>query len=71
MVYKLYPDAIKIANNDGSLPLHIAAKDNPDINILRILHNLYPDGIKIKNNDGQTPLDIAHQNPNKFLLSLA
>lgn len=53
-----YPDSVRLANQDGNLPLHIAIKSrNPET--VKYLLNLYPEACQVTDSLGWLPLHYA------------
>ena len=58
-----YPDAIKAKDDDdGWLPLHLAAHNNKSEAVVKLVLDAYPDAIKAKNDTGNLPLHWAADN---------
>lgn len=60
-VVEIYPNAAKVKDGYGRLPLHCAALNTPKIdeNVVRKLLEVYPEGIMVRDDDGMTPGDLA------------
>eukprot|EP01038_Epipyxis_sp_PR26KG_P006848 gene6848-9375_t len=54
-----YPDAVKLKDNNGNLPLHLSIIEKSSIEIIQLLLSSYPDAIKVKNNDDYLPLHLS------------
>jgi hypothetical protein len=70
MLTDLFPEAIRLKNRFGQLPLHkavLAAKDHCHISGLQLLLDLYPEGVRVKTIDGMTPLHLAVMTKNPCL----
>eukprot|EP00587_Corethron_hystrix_P001456 CAMPEP_0113319642 /NCGR_PEP_ID=MMETSP0010_2-20120614/13761_1 /TAXON_ID=216773 ORGANISM="Corethron hystrix, Strain 308" /NCGR_SAMPLE_ID=MMETSP0010_2 /ASSEMBLY_ACC=CAM_ASM_000155 /LENGTH=1280 /DNA_ID=CAMNT_0000177249 /DNA_START=110 /DNA_END=3953 /DNA_ORIENTATION=+ /assembly_acc=CAM_ASM_000155 len=52
-------EGVGTADTDGNLPLHIAASNASNTNILRLILNLFRAGAAIKNNNDDLPLHLA------------
>lgn len=59
LVANLYPDATRVKNNDGQLPIHIACKGDQPTDVLGRLISFYPEGLVEQDNDGRCPLHYA------------
>jgi len=57
---ELAPEAARIQNKKGSLPVHIAAY-NRHVGPVELLTRIYPRGILLKDNLGYTPIDRVFQ----------
>lgn len=61
LLIKLYPDACKLKNIYGNLPIHLLClRGNPcDISILKLLVDIYPESLSIQSNlSSQLPANI-------------
>lgn len=56
VILSIYPDAAKIKNNYGFLPIHIALDSKASPEIIMMLLEAYPDCTKEKGRFGNTPL---------------
>jgi len=54
-----HPEGATCRNQYGSLPLHMAASNRADADVVRLLIESYPDALHLQNDDGMTPLDLA------------
>jgi len=59
---KSYPDAVRVRDENGELPLHIACQEAP-LDVIEALVDAYPEGIKIENEFGEFPLSRAMNHP--------
>lgn len=57
-LFRYYPEAIKLPDEYGNLPIHIAAS-NGDREIIMFLLDKHQDGSSVKNVDGLIPLHIS------------
>ena len=57
-IYELYPTAIKHHENNGYLPMHLAAEKNR-VDIIPYLYNKFPVSILKEDKVTNTPLDLA------------
>jgi ankyrin repeat protein len=56
-ICKLCPDSVKQLNASGSLPIHFAVnRENPNIDILRMLVRRHREGCSVRNNHGLLPM---------------
>jgi ankyrin repeat protein len=55
----VYPEALKMPDDDGNTPLHLAARQAHHAAIKVILNAYYPKDAKPRHNDGATPLILA------------
>lgn len=69
-LYNLYPDAIKMKDLDGNLPLHLACKKlcslgeaAADASAIRYLLSVYPEAAGIQNNHGCLCLHLLYSAP--------
>lgn len=76
-IIELIPDAIKQADSNGQLPLHLAVaspfarnKDKEKVQIVRMLIREYPEALKVQDNDGNLPLHIAASRLNFCVIPL-
>ena len=63
MLLKLYPNAVRIRDIYGRLPLHYAGS----IVVVKALIQLYPEGLNIADEDEDTPLFVASDDVLKYL----
>lgn len=61
-IIRLYPEGLKLKNDDGRLPVHLAAKYNPSVTVLKSILEAYPSGLKERNNYGWLPIHCATVN---------
>eukprot|EP00957_Ditylum_brightwellii_P004488 341059-Ditylum_brightwellii.AAC.1 len=73
----LYPEAIKMKDNEGNLPLHAAAEYCiSQANSIQFLLSRFPSGAKVQNSEGRLPLhlvfDLSYSlhEPEKILLDI-
>uniref|UniRef100_A0A7S4QX19 Uncharacterized protein n=1 Tax=Ditylum brightwellii TaxID=49249 RepID=A0A7S4QX19_9STRA len=73
----LYPEAIKMKDEKGNLPLHVAAKYSySQTNSIQLLLSRFPFGTKVQNSEGRLPLhlvfDLSYSSHEleKFLLDI-
>ena len=52
------PSAIKLPNEDGALPLHIAARYG-SLSLVQLLHGLYPAAVNVSDNENLLPHEHA------------
>jgi len=62
VLMKSYPDAVRVRDENGELPLHIACQEAP-LDVIEALVDAYPEGIKIENEFGEFPLSRAMNHP--------
>jgi ankyrin repeat protein len=58
------PNAIKLPNGDGALPLHIAARHGC-LSLVQLLHGLYPSAAHVKDAENLLPLEYASERSDK------
>ena len=58
----LAPDAARVKNSWGNLPLHIAARWENNFDAIEPLMNAYPDALLETNDNGNNPMDEAIKN---------
>ena len=58
MLLKKYPDACRVRDSFGNIPLHIAAY-NSSLDTINLLLQEYSEGIRVQNNEGALPLHYA------------
>jgi len=58
----LAPDAARVKDARGDLPLHHAAYNNNNVDAIESLMNAYPNALLETNNGGDTPIDVAINN---------
>jgi ankyrin repeat protein len=56
---KYAPEAVKVTDSDGSLPLHNACLDTVSLNVVILLTESYPESVKLTDSDGRLPLHNA------------
>eukprot|EP01038_Epipyxis_sp_PR26KG_P006083 gene6083-8382_t len=60
------PNATKLKNNDGNLPLHLAINGKSSFETIQFILSSYPEALKIKNNEGNLPLHLASNGKSSF-----
>lgn len=58
-VMKSSPEIVKEREESGDLPLHVAARANPGLSVIRALVYAYPQALHMRNGDGDLPLHVA------------
>jgi hypothetical protein len=56
------PEAVKVPNGDGSLPLHVACAYKAPLDVIQYLVEQWPEAIKTANHNGSLPLHHACKN---------
>jgi hypothetical protein len=54
-----YPESIFAKNINGDLPLHLAAANNPNAQVINMLISAFPEGLTMKTNAGHLPIHLA------------
>jgi len=54
-------ETIQEANEDGSLPLHLAVQNRASMPVLQLIIDYYPEALDIKDEKGNTPMHKAFQ----------
>ena len=58
LLYNTYPEAISSKDQNGAIPIHLAAKFG-NLDILKYIYNLFPRGSTIKDSEGLLPIHYA------------
>jgi len=61
LLYRCKPDTVFRANEDGSLPLHLACQHRAPWSVLQLLIDHYPEALVTKDKCGNVPLHKAFQ----------
>ena len=60
-LYWRYPDAVKIQDDMGQLPIHIACRSRAPLKYVQVLIEIYRDGTTRLDNEGCSPLALSVQ----------
>ncbi|MFN9981424.1 MAG: ankyrin repeat domain-containing protein, partial [bacterium] len=60
-ILQKYPEAVKVQNKYGSLPLHVALQKKASNEIITMIFEANPEATKEQDNDGSLPLHVALQ----------
>ena len=55
-----HPEYCRVLDNNGNLPLHLAATTSLEADVVGIILDVYPEALVLRNNDGKNPGTIAH-----------
>lgn len=61
LLLEKYPEAVKVKNTDGDLPLHLAIKARKTLDIVLALIEAYPDAVHEHDGEGNTCLHLLAQ----------
>jgi ankyrin repeat protein len=63
---ELRPASLAVADLEGSLPVHVAARYGTSADAVRFLAAMRPDTLLVQDNDGRLPLHVAMQGEPQF-----
>jgi len=58
-VFELYPSAVRFADSDGNMPLHLALKYNADSDVVQMILQEHLGALESKNGKGRLPLECV------------
>ena len=59
VLLELFPQGLKVRDNNGNLPIHFACSSNSPINVVKLLISTFPEGVREKTERGDLPLHSA------------
>jgi len=60
---EIHPDLVKLADDVGNLPLHLAFRAGQSEDVISLLSKSYPEGMTVVNQSGKTPIQCADRSP--------
>lgn len=69
-ILNTYPDAVRIGDKKGWLPIHWCAKNCSNVDVIQLLINQYPQSVYEPTYKGQLPFQLALQNRDTSIMEL-